>query len=526
VTPESPRLHATGPDNRDAAHAYSVARLRRSAIVFVAAKGLTAPLNLLCFLLIAARLPKAEFALYAWLVAFGQLAQQLSFFGLNWIALHHVPYFRSCIGGRPYRRFLLGLVLVRAGCIVALVAACFVTAPYLVSAFGHEPWLQPLRLYLMVLSAEAGVEFLRSCVFEPLLEQGVSQGNVLVQHVVFLVGILLGLSAEGSMLSIEAVLYARAAAVWIALTTALGQFGYLLRQPATVTASERPLRWRALLAFALDNYAQDVTRLTSAGSLMTMLASRLVGVSELAVFGFAQHLAGFIHRLLPAQLFIGLLRPPVIAAYGRDRSFTGLRRRIGLILKISSCAFAAAVAVVIVVGRPGLALLAGGQYASSYGLLLTFLLWLTIVSLQRMQLVLANVLGHSELLRRASLCSMLVVPTAVLLVYAGAGPYGLVLGMVIGDALSVWTVARQFRLAGYRFAFDARGYGRMSGATLAAVVLGAMVVRALPAGLWSVSGGTATTVISFGLALRFLRPFTVAERRVIESLLGWKPALL
>lgn len=95
------------------------------------------------------------------------------------------------------------------------------------------------------------MEFLRSCVFEPLLEQGVSQGNVLLQHTVFLTGLLLALSAEGSSLAIEDVIYARGAAVWVAVIAALGQFGRLLRQPATAVPGERPPGLRVLLGFAL-----------------------------------------------------------------------------------------------------------------------------------------------------------------------------------------------------------------------------------------------------------------------------------
>ena len=512
--------------NRDSTHVYSIARLRRSGMVFLAAKGLTAPLNLAAFLLIAARLPKPEFALYAWLVAFGQITQQVSVFGLNWIALHQVPYYRTRVGGRSYRLFLLELVAVRAAGIAALVALSFIAAPSLVAAFGHEAWLPALRLYLGVLAAEAGVEFLRSCVFEPLLEQGMSQANVLTQHSVLLVGLLLAVWIHGSPLSIAAVLYVRGAAVWLALTVALGQLVHLLRQPAAAVGGEPPRRRRDLLAFAFDNYVQDIMRLTASGSLMTMLASRLVDVSALAAFGFAQNLAGFVFRFLPAQLFIGLLRPPVIAAYVTDRSFVELRRRIGLILKISVCTLAGVTALLVAVGRPALAVLSGGQYAASYGLLLTFLLWLALVSLQKMLSVLTNVLGHSELLRRASLAALLVVPAAVVLVSVGAGPYGLVLGMIIGDAVSIWIVVRQFRLTGYHLVFDARGYGRMSGATLAAVLLGGLSVRALPPGLWSVSGGIAATLASFALALRIFRPFAPRERRAIEHLVGRRMILL
>src|SRR6185369_3280536 len=159
-----------------------------------------------------------------------------------------------------------------------------------VAAFGHDAWLGPLRLFLAVMAAELGVEFLRSCMFEPLLEQGASQGNVLLQHVVYLAALVPVLLADGSSLSINGVIFARGAAVWIALSVALGQFARLLRRPASGVVGERPPSWRFLFRFALVNYAQDLVRLTSGGSLMTMLASRLVGVPALAAFGFAQNL--------------------------------------------------------------------------------------------------------------------------------------------------------------------------------------------------------------------------------------------
>ena len=43
--------------DRQPDHPYAISRWRRSALLFVAGKGLTAPLNLVTFFLIAARLP-------------------------------------------------------------------------------------------------------------------------------------------------------------------------------------------------------------------------------------------------------------------------------------------------------------------------------------------------------------------------------------------------------------------------------------------------------------------------------------
>ena len=506
-------------------HPYAISRLRRSALLFVAGKGLTAPLNLVIFFLIAARLPTEQFALYAWLIALGQLSHQLSFLGLNWAALHYVPLYRSRIGGRAYRRFLLVLVATRTIVALASIAAIFFAAPLLVAIAGHEAWLPALRLFLVVMAAELIVEFIRPCIFETLLEQGLSQTNVLLQHVVFLVGLLLALARNGSTLSIDAVIVARAVALWMALLAVLAALAHVVRQTTTAEANDPEPGAPVLVRFALDNYAQDLMRLTASGPLMTMVASRLLDVSGLAAFGFAQHLIGIVYRILPGQLFLGLLRPRVIAAYGEDRSFTELSRRIALILKVSICVLAAIAAVLIASGPSALALLAGGRYAATQGLLFTFLLWLAIMSAQGMQSVLTNVLGRSELLRRASMSSLLVVPVAVALTRAGAGAYGLVVGMIVGAVVGVWLVSMQLAHAGYHLTFDAHGYGRVAATTAAAAVLGKVVDLALPPRLWSVTAGVIVTCVAFLLALRLLRPFAPDERRAMQTLLGRKLVL-
>ncbi len=511
--------------DRQPDHPYAISRVRRSALLFVAGKGLTAPLNLVTFFLIAARLPTEQFALYAWLIAVGQLSHQFSYLGLNWTAPHYVPCYRSRIGGPAYRRFLLVLVGIRVIVVAALVAAMFFVAPLLVALAAHEAWQPALRLFLLVMAAELMVEFIRPCLFEPLLEQGLSQVNVLIQHVVFLAGVLFSLALDGSTLSIGAVIVALAVALWVALLVALAQLAHVLRQPTAADGSDPEPGVSMLVRFSLDNYTQDLLRLTASGPLMTVVASRVLDVSGLAAFGFAQHLTGVVDRFLPGQLFHGLWRPRVIAAYGEERSFTELHRRMALILKVTLSVLAAVAAVLIAIGPSALALLAGGRYAATQGLLLTLLLWLAIASAQGMQSVLTNVLGRSELLRRAAIASLLVVPAAVALTRAGAGAYGLVVGMIVGPVVGVWMVSNQLTRAGYPLMFDAHGYGRLAATTAAAALLGKLVDLSFPPRLWSVTAGAIVTLAAFLIALRVLRPFAPAERRAIETLLGRKLVL-
>jgi len=510
---------------RDVGQPYSIARVRSSAVVFLTAKGLTAPLSLAIFLLIAARLPKPEFALYAWLLAFGQFSDQFSYLGLDWVALHHIPNYRSRIGGQSYRLFVVGLAGLRLGVVAALIGTYLVVAPHLVAAFGQSTWLHPFRLYLGVMVAELMLKFVRWHIFEPLLEQGRAQGNVLLQHVVFL-GLLLMSSTRGASISIEAVIYAKGVAAWVALLVALGQLVKLLRQPVPAVSGEPPPGLRFLLGFALDNFAQDLMRLMSTGPLLTLLASRLVGVSALATYGFAANLTEFLSRALPTQLFLGLLRPRFIAEYVTGRSVDRLRARIALLLKTSMTVVAVSAAVLLAVGRGALDLLSDGKYSASYGVLLAFLLWLVLNAMRTMQAALTNVLGHSRFLRRASLSSLLVVPAAVALVAAGAGPYGLIFAMLLGETVFVWLVTIQLLREGYRLPFDAHGYSRIVGAGLTAALAGRAAVQVLPAGWVAVGGGGAVTLAMFAAAVRILRPFALEERTAIEHLVGHRVVLL
>src|SRR4029450_12627761 len=115
--------------------------------------------------------------------------------------------------------------------------------------------------------------------------QGLSQVNVLIQHVVFLAGLLFALALDGSTLSIGVVIVARAVALWVALLAALAQLAPVLRQPTATAAGDPEPGVPVLVRFALDNYAQDVVRLTSSGQLMTMVASRLLQLSVRAWCG-------------------------------------------------------------------------------------------------------------------------------------------------------------------------------------------------------------------------------------------------
>ena len=116
----------------DQADYYSISRLRLNTLIFAGGKGINATLSLSLFALIASNLSKADFAIYAWLIAFVELSNNLSRFGINWAVDRYVPQLRSTLNSMALRRFILIMTSLRLG-VVLLMAGVFLALSWLLS---------------------------------------------------------------------------------------------------------------------------------------------------------------------------------------------------------------------------------------------------------------------------------------------------------------------------------------------------------------------------------------------------------
>jgi O-antigen/teichoic acid export membrane protein len=507
---------------------YSTTRLRSAGIVFLIGKALTAPLNIFILYVLASRLSRSDFAIYVWLIAFGEAFLSLSTFGLDWVATNYVPYLRARADGRLLRRFVLRLGAVRMGSIALLAAACWLAAAPLATWFGQAQWLRAFDLYLAVLIAEGALRYGQDFVLAPLWKQGSAQVQVLVRHLGFLAALALALVAFPGAFTVERVLWALLFGTLLALALGVVQFALVVRQLAgSAGGSTAALPdWRALASFAANNYAQSIVRLASGGPALTLLAAPLIGAGALAMFGYARSLSQQFSRLLPSQLFMGLLRPKLVAGYAIDGSFESLNRRVVLALKASNCVFAAGLAVVVTHGEPLLGHLSGDNYGGAYGVLLLLLLGLAVANAEGLVAVVVNTLERSEFVRRASLGLLVVLPAAAVLAWLGTGAYGLAVAMLGGEVLFLLLIIRQMRRIDRDLAFDRAGHARIAGAFLVACSAGLLLAAVLPARLDADLAGAAGTLLAFLAAVRVLRPFDRSERAAIERLLGRRLVLL
>ncbi|MEM8948484.1 MAG: oligosaccharide flippase family protein [Pseudomonadota bacterium] len=490
-------------------------------MVFTGGKGINATLSIGIFALIASSLSKNDFAIYAWLLAFVELATYLSRFGINWAVDRYVPQLRSTLNSHSLRRFIIIMTSLRLGVILAMAGVFYWVGKYFLTVSDHEDWIPAFTLYVIILIPFALMTFLRDIVFQALLQQAHSQGNTTIRHLVFLAALFIVWLMAGQ-LTLNHVIIGEILATVVAAVAAFFQLRYLLGQfpyDATPTSDRMP-SWRTITQFAANSYANEVLRMSGSGYAVMTAAPHLLTTLAVAPYGFCQTLFTQLNRFLPAHLFSGLYRPRLVSQYTKTGSFDDLNRQLIIILKVSNYILAAAIAIFAVYGAEILALLSGGKYADAHGLMLLFLLLMLIDNHRQVLLALCNTIEKVSYMSRASLFLPLVVPIAIVLVYAGLEASGLVLALVIADALCVAAIIYQLRSNGYRLQAGLSGQLRILAAGLVTVAIGWFFHSYHPdTWLWNVVG-MAVTGSAFMAVARVLRPMSERERSTIERMAG------
>ncbi len=507
---------------------YSVKRLRWNTLVFTGGKGINAMLSLGIFYLIASNLSKADFAIYAWLIAFVELSNNISRFGINWAVDRYVPELRSSLNSHALRRFILVMTALRAGIIIALVAVFHGAGQLLLEMGGKEDWLPAFDIYIFILVPFAVMVFFRDVVFQSLLKQAYSQVTILLRHLVFIA--LLGYLLFGSLaeFSLTNLIYSEIIATLIAATAALIQAGVLIRQFPYNQAPQSPsmLRWRTVLFFAANSCANETLRMSGSGHALMSVAPQLLATAALAPYGFCLTLFGQINRFLPAHLFAGLYRPKLVAEYVKNGSFEALNLRLITILKVSNYILALSLAVFVIYGGILLDLLSDKKYGDAHGLMILFIILMLIDNYRQVLLVLCNTIERVDFLRRASLAMPLVIPLACLLVWTGIGAYGLVLALILPEIIWVGAIVYQLKKAGHYLIFDLSGQARIAASALTAIAIGLTAQHYLSDGVQLSLIGMALTGLAFVVAAKLFRPMAEQERAAIERLVGQKVYLL
>lgn len=499
---------------------YTLGRLRRGFRHFLAGKLVGGLLGLATLTLVAHGLSVSDYASYVTILAGVELAIGLSTFGIDWVGIRYVPEYQVNAGGTRLRGFLLRLHGARFASLIGVATVLLLWELPASETLPVAVWRQVAGWYALLLIADGMTRFVNGVAFDSLLLQGRAQVTWIVRGMVF-TGILSYLLVAGR--TVDLVMLAKVEAVaaivgFLVGTSLLLHAMYKNRLSEPIVPDWSAPTRGVFIRLAAHNYVSGALALVCSPALLLLIASRFLGPHAVAPLGFAFGLANQIRRYLPADMFIGLIRPMIIAEQAGRPDFQKLNRRAMFVFKLSLMALAPILIFLPAFGRGAMDLLSGGKYREAAWMLLGLVVVMIPLSHRRILEMVVNTIGLPHLWSRAALAMTLAVPMAGALMAVGFGPAALIGGLLVAELIANAMILRGCAETGRSYAWDRRGLVRIAlGVLVAGMVLFPFGV--VVAGFGRVIIAAGASVLLFLLIAMALRPFREDERALMNNVL-------
>lgn len=498
-------------------NAYSLKRVRRSLVHFLAGKAASAIVGFVLLLVLVRALEREEYGLYIVLLAALEIISTVSSLGVYPVLNRYIPEYRVTGRGRALTRLIAASTAWRLVTLAAASGVLVLMAPWLASALGFTSAGPIFALYAWVILFEGLARFF-GLVFESLLLQGANQVSLLLRNGLRLAGVFI-LASLGSVAFIDWVMVEIIASV----SACVFSIGFVSHHLFTVARNQpgelAPLSWERLKAYAVPTYLSQCVGMVQGPAIVKLLVAKLAGAVQAGAFGFAAAINAMLQRYLPVFLLIGMVRPLFVSQHSRGSNAARLVELANLVFKLNVFVLAPVTTLLIAAGEPIATLLSGGKFPEAGPYLVAFSLLLVAQTLHTVLglLALAVEEGHASLRGTVLGLGGLIAGLAA---YTAYGPLALCGGLIMSELIWCGVMQAALRHHGVRFVLDWVGLLKLWG--LAAVV-------SLPVWLLPTYAGGANVMIliaSAGLmallylgVARAVRPFSEAERGLINRAL-------
>lgn len=458
---------------------YGSERIRRGLLHFVVGKGISSVAGFVAMILVIRVLSVAEFAAYSVLIAFVEIINAISGFGLLHVLVRYVPELYAKHYGESLRQLVSGAVALRTTLLMVVAMGALLFSGTLTPWVGLAEQQVAFKVFLLVVVLRSSAFFLTQ-ILESTLHQGISQTAFSVSSLIRVSGVAYLISHGDA--SLVDVVWVEAASDFSALVILAGGLIRVLGETGTSATDEgeKDRVWvsrhlRHLARFALAGYSQHLAILPYGGNTNRLVGGNMLTVGQLANFGFAQSFYEYLRRYLPAQLLVGLIRPVVVARYCENRDFSVAARLCTRVVQINILLVGSAVVLLAVGGREGLSWISGGKYGAEAATILFALIFVLLLETYRQQLeILVQTVEQYRLLVSSNFvlsASVLLAVAALPSVGAVAFPLANGVGLLIANA---WVQARMANL-GFRFVHDWPGTLRVVVVVAVSILVGLQV---------------------------------------------------
>ena len=506
-----PDAAAVPPENP-----YSASRIRRGFLHFLIGKGLTSVAGIGTMLLMVRAMTVEDFAKYSILFGLVEVISAVAGVGILHVLARYVPEAYAQHLHAVTRRLIIGLVALRV-LVLAFVLVFIHQTMHLTSGWiGLDGWEWAIEFYLIVILVRTVTTTFFN-VLESLLQQGYAQfGFSTVTIVRF--GILAWLASQGSI-DLHTVILVEL------ITDVLGLAIMLAGLLRTMPSGGEPGRgWirnnrDRMMKFGLQGYVQHLLLVPFGSSTDRLLVGGRLPVGDIAMFGFAQNLADLVNRYLPAQMFVGLIRPVLTARFASGKGFAELQMVCNLFLKLNLFLIGGATVGLFAGGRQLADALTGNKdFPQLLPLLLVMCLLMALYSWRHVLDLVTHTLERvGPLIACHTVMNLSVIPGFLLMPYWGV--FALPISHVVGVLAGCWMLLAMLARQGFRYRHDLRGLWRLGAAMLLAMGLSLAVEPWIPWLVRAIICGFA--YIGFSVLLRVL---SGTERNTIIEILRRRSA--
>lgn len=497
---------------------YGKAAVKASLVHFLFGKALNALVSLATLVALARWLAPADYGVYIAFIAIQATLLAVSNLGIDTTAERFMPELRMRHSDTELLGFVAAVLAARIATLFLLLSIGWVFAENITELVGLSAQKELFKLWLFVVAATGLLAF-SVVLLEAMLHQRQAQNSMSAYVVLKLLLLLVGwqMTEIDTKLVVQIELTATAAAALTSVGLLLSHFSRSGLHIGWMIVKANRQRFQR---FAFFNYlAQIVFQLFNAEA-MKLLVTRLLGVLQSAVYGFAYSLADTVQRYLPAVLLLRLIKPVFVSRYVKTGDFEQLNAMARLILKLNLLVLTPAIAFAAVYGGDLLGFMSGGKYADGHWLLVGILGLLVLTSHQLVLSLLAGTLEKNTMQLYAGLISTIAFPCAIWSIPQW-GPLGAVAASAIGGSAYNIFATHYLRRQGFFYQPDWYGVGIFSIAGIA-MYLVLRIINELQLGKPTISVAISVATVVYVSLIRQLNTFADSERNLINAVLPKK----
>lgn len=504
---------------------YSNSRIKSSIKAFALGKAVSAPLTFLLILVLAAVMPRAEYASYVAATAALEIGIIAGMLGMDWFI--QTALTRINVGGsRPQlRRAILLMIGISTLPYLLLGAAGWLLADALSSALSGVVSPQVLRIYAVVLMVEGPTRMMRDQMLSALLKQRAVQVSQILRTAVLLGGVSIMLFFDHPITAVQAATFELVAAIVAATVAICALAEVLLALPSRPGVREDLGAWfnPASYRLAASAYGSFMLMLMTGTEVTTALIARYLGVDATAAFGFVARLMETSKKYLPMDMFYGVVRPATIGRYeSAGRDFKLLMADVNRMLDANLVVLGLGLAVAIGAGDSLVSVMSNHNVDPPRWLFAVLLLLLIGHSVRRGIELLCYTVGSSTIYLRGAFSCLLIPPLLVVLLPSVGVPHVAALAVCVVDVIFVGIVVAGLRKAGMPVRFGLGRWLRLLLCTALAGGLGWSIGTHWP-GMLGMVASILATVLAYPLLVFATRTYRGEDLEWTRSLIRRPP---